>query len=216
MSQERADRDPKRIVADGYDAIAQRYLAWSALDPSPERMRYLALLIDLLAPGVEVLELGCGAGMPVTQTLAQNCRVTGVDISAAQIALARAHVPNAMFIHSDLTALDFPPHSFDAVVGFYTLTHVPRAEHGALLARIHSWLRPGGLFFATMGANDAPGGIEQDWLGAPMYWSHFDAETNRALVREAGFILSSAEVVAEDEDGQPVEFLWVIAHKPAA
>lgn len=216
MDQENSLADPKRIVADGYDVIAQRYLAWSARDPSPQRMRYLALLNDLLAPGAAVLELGCGAGVPVTQALARKCRVTGVDISTAQIALARQHVPNATFIHSDMTALDFPAHSFDAVVGFYTLTHVPRDEHGALLARIYSWLRPGCLFFATMGAGDAPGGVEQDWLGAPMYWSHFGAETNRALVRQAGFMLDSAEVVAEDEDGQQVQFLWVIAHKPAA
>jgi SAM-dependent methyltransferase len=215
MDHENEPADPKRIVADGYDTIARRYLAWSALDPSPERMHYLARLLALLTPGVAVLELGCGAGVPVTQALAQKCRVTGVDISAAQIALARTYVPGATFIQSDMTALDFPPHSFDAVVGFYTLTHVPRTEHGALLARIHGWLRPGGLFFATMGAGDSPGGIEHDWLGAPMYWSHFDAETNRALVRQTGFTLDSAEVVAEDEDGQQVQFLWVIAHKPA-
>jgi SAM-dependent methyltransferase len=216
MGHENGPVDPKRIVADGYDTIARRYLAWSALDPSPERMRYLARLLDLLTPGVAVLELGCGAGVPVTQALAQKCRVTGVDISAAQIALAREHVPSATFIQSDMTALDFSRHSFDAVVGFYTLTHVPRTEHAALLARIHNWLRPGGLFFATMGANDAPGEIEHDWLGAPMYWSHFDAEMNRGLVRQAGFTLDSAEVVAEDEDGKQVQFLWVIAHKPAS
>ncbi len=215
MDQEHTHPDPKRIVAEGYDAIAQRYLAWSALDPSPERMRYLARLLALLSPGMELLELGCGAGVPVTQALAQKCRVTGVDISAAQIAFAHEHVPGATLIQSDMTVLDFPPHSFDAVVGFYTLMHVPRAEHGALLVRINGWLRPRGLFFATMGANDAPAGIEQDWLGAPMYWSHFDAETNRTLVQRAGFTLDSAEVVAEDEDGQQVEFLWVIAHKPA-
>src|SRR5689334_18380438 len=105
MNQEHLHPDPKRVVANGYDIIAQRYLAWSAREPSPQRMRYLALLNNLLPPGAEVLELGCGAGVPVTQALAQKCRVTGVDISAAQIALAREHVPNAKFIHSDMIEL---------------------------------------------------------------------------------------------------------------
>jgi SAM-dependent methyltransferase len=205
--------DPKRIVAAGYDLIARRYLEWSDRDPSPQRMHYLRRLLELLPAGAEVLELGCGAGVPITQALARTCRVTGVDISTLQIALAREHVPEALFIQADMTALDFPPASFDAVVGFYTLTHVPREEHATLLGRIASWLRPGGLLFATMGAGDEPGGVEPDWLGAPMFWSHFDAETNRELVRQAGLTLLDAQVVAEDEDGQPVQFLWVIARK---
>jgi cyclopropane fatty-acyl-phospholipid synthase-like methyltransferase len=211
MSDEHLPADPKRIVADGYDTIAARYLAWSDLRPSPQRMQHLERLLGLLEPGAEVLELGCGAGLPVTHALARRCRVTGVDISAVQIALAREHVPGATFIQADMAALELPPRSFDAVVGFYTLTHVPRDEHAGLLARIRGWLRPGGLMFATMGAGDSPGAVEPDWLGAPMYWSHFGADTNRALVRQAGFTIESAEVVDEDEDGEPVPFLWVIA-----
>ena len=44
-------QDPKKIVANGYDEIARRYLAWSALDPSPERMRHLVQLLDILPAG---------------------------------------------------------------------------------------------------------------------------------------------------------------------
>jgi SAM-dependent methyltransferase len=207
--------DPKKIVTDGYDQIAQRYLAWSALDPSPERMRYLARLLDLLPAGAEVLELGCGAGVPVTQALAERCRVTGVDISAEQIALAERLVPDATFIQSDITTLDFPAGSFDAVVSFYTLIHIPRAEHAGLLGSIAAWLRPGGLLFATMGANDSPDAVEPDWLGTPMFFSHYDAEKNRDLVRQAGLEILSAEESIEDEDGEQVTFLWVAARKPA-
>ncbi len=207
-------RDPKTIVADGYDEIAQRYLAWSALNPSPERMGSLRQLLDLLPAGAEVLELGCGAGVPITQALAERCRVTGVDISAEQIALAERHVPDATFIHADMTTLDFPAGSFDAVVAYYALIHIPRAEHAGLLGRIAAWLRPSGLLFATMGAGDTPDGVEQDWLGVPMFFSHYDAEKNRDLVREAGLEILSADVVPEDEAGETVEFLWVAARKP--
>jgi SAM-dependent methyltransferase len=204
--------DPKGLVEAGYDAIARRYLEWG--EPSPARLRYLARLIALLPAGADVLELGCGAGVPCTRELARTCRVTGVDISAAQIALARQHVPQATFLQADMAALDLPPASFDAVVAFYSLIHVPRAEHAGLLAQIARWLRPGGLLLATMGAGDTPAGVEEDWLGAPMFWSHFDAPTNQHLVREAGFSLLEAEVVTEEEDGVPVSFLWVLARVP--
>jgi hypothetical protein len=48
------------------------------------------------------------------------------------------------------------------------------------------WLRPGGLLMATMGASDSPDIVEPDWLGVPMFFSHFDADTNREMVRRAG------------------------------
>ncbi len=121
--------NPKRIVAEGYDEIAQRYLAWSAFAPSPERMQQLARLLDLLPPDAVVLELGCGAGVPVTQALAERSRVTGVDISAEQIALAERYVPDATFLRADMTTLDFAAGSFDAVVSFYCA--YPRAARGA-------------------------------------------------------------------------------------
>jgi hypothetical protein len=49
-----------------------------------------------------------------------------------------------------------------------------------------------------------------------MYWSNFDSETNRRLVKEAGFNIICAVDETADEFGDPVTFLWVLAQKPAA
>ena len=207
--------DPRRIVADGYDAIAERYYAWSDARPSATRRRWLARALELIPPGADVLELGCGAGVPMTRALAAGRRVTGVDISARQIELARAAVPEATFVHADMTALDLAPASFDAVVAFYSLTHVPRADLPALLASVRGWLRPGGVFLASMGAQDAPDEVEEDWLGAPMFFSHHGAKKNRAMVRRAGLELEEAVVEAEPEVRHDALFLWVVARRPA-
>jgi SAM-dependent methyltransferase len=207
--------DPKRIVADGYDTIAERYLAWSDLQPSPTRLRYLALALELIPPGSDVLELGCGAGIPMTAALADRRTVTGVDISATQLAMARRNVPGAAFIHADMTTLAFGPASFDAVVAFYALTHVPRDEGAELIERVRGWLRPGGLFLASMGADDEPGDVEADWLGVDMYFSHFGAKANRRLVERAGFVIDRAEVAVEPEDRHDARFLWVVARAPS-
>jgi SAM-dependent methyltransferase len=207
--------DPKRVVAAGYDAMAERYLAWSDLQPSATRLQYLALSQDLIPIGADVLDLGCGAGIPMSATLATGRSLTGVDISAVQIALARANVPSATFVQADMTTLDFPPGSFDAVVAFYALTHVPRAEHAALFGRIRTWLRPGGLFLASLGVEDSPDEIEADWLGVDMFFSHFSARVNRRLIAEAGLIVERAVVVAEPEDRHDARFLWVVATTPS-
>ncbi len=85
-----------------------------------------------------------------------------------QVSLARKNVPNATFLQADMTTLDFQPASFDAIAAFYSIIHVPRSEHAQLLGSISAWLRPGGLFVASMGASSTETGFEQDWLGAPM------------------------------------------------
>jgi SAM-dependent methyltransferase len=206
--------DPKQIVARGYDEVAQRYLEWSALRPSSARLHYLNLALDRIARDAKVLELGCGAGIPMTAALADGREVTGVDLSAVQIELARRNVPTAMFLQADMTALDFPAASFDAVIAFYSLTHVPRHELAPLLARIRGWLRPGGLFLATMGADDDPGSVEEGWLGVDMYFSHFNAKRNRRLVESSGFVVEQADIVHEPEDRHDARFLWVVAPVP--
>ena len=201
-------------MARGYDEVAERYLEWSPLRPSAARLTYVRRALELIPESARVLELGCGAGIPLTVALATGRTVTGVDISAAQIDAARRNVPGATFLHADMTSLAFDAGSFDAVVAFYSLTHVPRDDVPPLLARIREWLAPGGVLIATMGVEDDPGTIEEDWLGVPMYFSHFSARKNRRLVEAAGFRIDSADVLVEPEDRYDARFLWVVAHAP--
>jgi SAM-dependent methyltransferase len=203
----------KRIVEQGYDQIAERYAAVAEQERVDERTRYTDLIMRNLSEGADVLELGCGAGGPTTRALAARFNLTGVDLSARSVELARQNVLNATFLHADMTALEFELGCFDSVVAFYSLIHVPREEQPGLLAKITRWLRPGGLFVATMGASSTEDGYEADWLGAPMYWSHFDAATNRRQVEEAGLVIESATLETADEDSALVTFLWVVARK---
>lgn len=205
---------PHDLVARGYDAIAERYAAWTGDALTGARLHYVELVQRETPPGAPVLDLGCGTGVPVARALATQYRVTGVDGSAHSIALARQNVPHATFIAADMTEVSFPSASFAAVISSYAIIHVPRAEHAALLHRIAGWLQPGGLLIATMGALESEG-TEDDWLGAPMYWSHFDAETNQRLVTNAGLEIVSAVLDTADEDGQPVTHLWLVGRKPA-
>ncbi|HEY7358877.1 MAG TPA: GNAT family N-acetyltransferase [Ktedonobacterales bacterium] len=206
--------DPKQMVAQGYDQIAERYYEEASRAYSEERQQCITFLVEHLPARASVLELGCGVGLPIARLLAECFQVTGVDISARHIALARQHVPEATFLHADMTALDFAPASFDAAVAFYSIIHVPRGEQPGLFRDIAGWLKPGGLFVATMGAGDVAEEVQSDWLGAPMYWSHFDSATNRRLVQAAGLHIVIAVEETMLEDGVPVTFLWMIAKKP--
>ena len=206
-------KNPKQIVQQGYDQISEKYQDWSRKVRVEEREKYTRYLLDHLSPGAHVLELGCGSGKPTTQHLAARFRVTGVDISGKQIQLARKNVAGTRFIQSDMGKLDFPVNSFGGVCAFYVFNHFPREELPTLLGKIASWLQPEGLFVASFGISDEAEFFEEDWLGAPTYFSSYPPEETRKLIENVGLEIVSAELETEKEFGNPVTFLWVVARK---
>src|SRR5436189_1645263 len=178
-------RDPKDIVARGYDAIALRYAEWAGRVASP-MLGWLRDLDARLPDGADVLELGCGRGVPGTRELARRHRVTGVDISAVQIELARHHVPEASFVHADAAELEVAAGSLDAVVALYLFGHIPMDEQRDLIGRIAVWLDDGGLLLATFGAGEAGEDVDEDWLGAPMFFASLEGSSYIPLLRESG------------------------------
>jgi len=202
--------DPKRVVAASYDQVAHAYArleehAWP-------RRRWLTRLLEQLHSGAAVLDLGCGSGDPAVLAVACHHQVTGVDSPATQITLARQNVPTGTFLHADAGSVAFPPNTFDAVVCFYTLEHLPRAEHATVLARIAQWLRPNGFFLLSIEAGEYADMIGE-WLGVPMFLSCFDPDTTQRLIVAAGLTVLERAIETQTEQGQAVPYLWVLAQK---
>ena len=147
-----------------------------------------------------VLDLGCGCGVPICQELAQLCRVTGVDISPVQIERARKLVPDATFERGDMSAVCFPDASFAAIVSLFAIIHLPAQEHRPLFDRLFTWLRPRGYLLASLG-HRAWTGYEENWYGAPMFWSHPDELTSLEWVYDAGFDVLWQEFLPEGPSG---------------
>jgi len=203
---------PKEVVRRGYDAVSLRYDEWSGGET-----KYSAWLSELgqrIPAGGTVLDLGCGSGLPVARDLtAAGCKVTGVDISEVQIRRARELVPAAAYLHADISSVDFDSESFDAVVSFFALIHLPLEDQLPLLRRIAGWLRPGGLFVATTGYS-AWTGYEENWLdgGAPMWWSQADVATYRSWIDQAGLSIDREDFVPEDDGGHAL--FWASRPQP--
>jgi SAM-dependent methyltransferase len=207
MSDERT-----QLVGAGYDAMADTWEEWSAQVTGDPRHEWLESLIALLPADAVAVELGCGNGTRETRDLAARTQLTGVDLSEEQLRRARERVPNAEFVRGDLTAVEFDDASLDAVAAFYVLNHVPRELLPGLFASVHRWLKPGGHFVASLGASDLEG-WEGEWLGVPMFFSGHEPDTNRQLLRDAGFELVRDELVTIAEPEGGVTFHWVLARR---
>ncbi len=75
--------EPSEVVRNGYDAIAARHLAWIGEIHGDPRLRFLDELQRWLPDGADVVDLGCGAGVPCTKLLAK--RHSGFDLLVDEV-----------------------------------------------------------------------------------------------------------------------------------
>jgi SAM-dependent methyltransferase len=103
--------------------------------------------------GLRVLDLACGPGLVTGAARVRGAIATGLDFSAAMIALARAAHPEIRFHEGDAEALPFADGSFDAVVANFGIHHMP--DPVCALSEARRVLRPGGRMVFTSWAAPA-------------------------------------------------------------
>ena len=204
--------DPSRIVRSGYDAIADPYL--KARLRGADQLPLLGDFMRAIPKGATVLDAGCGAGLPIAAHLASSFRVLGVDFSMAQLRLARELVPTAHFICQDLSVLGLTSDSVDGICCFYSIIHIPRVHHPHVLRDLYRILRPNGAALLCLGAEDLPEEVGE-YQGAPMFWSHFDANTYLELLSNLGYVIIRADLIPDPIDATG-SHLFVLARKPGA
>ncbi|MFJ8192458.1 class I SAM-dependent methyltransferase [Streptomyces sp. NPDC096094] len=118
-------------------------------------------------PG-DVLDLGCGTGSLSLLAAERGHRVTGVDLSPAMVALARAKLAgrDAVFLTGDAAAPPVGERRFDAVLVRHVLWTLP--DPGRVLRHWRELLRPGGRLVLVEGVwgTVGPVGVAADRLAS--------------------------------------------------
>jgi cyclopropane fatty-acyl-phospholipid synthase-like methyltransferase len=195
------------FVKQGFNKIAEEY---DVTRDQTENDTYLDKLDSLLNLHSRILDIGCGAGLPVDRYFVDKGHtLTGIDISEKMIELARSHVPEADYKVEDMSDLPMGEYDVDAVISFYAIFHIPRETHQELLHTINSFLAQGGYLLITMASSEWEG-TEDNFHGTEMFWSHYDSKKNRELVEGAGF-----DVLLDTIDGAGGEHHQVILARKA-
>ena len=108
-------------------------------------------LLDELGPDPRWIDIACGQGWHFSQ-FPGRARMTGLDLSEAQLARARAATPDADFICGDMAEAAFAPASFDLLTNFWGgyCYLADRAAIAALWRRVLGWIAPGGALYVEL------------------------------------------------------------------
>lgn len=198
----------KQLIANVHDEVQAKYYGCGLVTP-------------LALGGSQVLDLGSGSGRDayaLAQLVGSKGEIIGVDMTAGQLAVARAHIDwhrerfgfqksNVRFLEGyieKLGELDLKPNSFDVIVSNCVINL--STDKLAVLKGAYDLLKPGGeMFFADVYADRRlPDAVRADpelygeCLGGALYWSDF-----LSLAKQAGFrdprLVSDRPISVNDE-----------------
>ena len=141
--------DEKHNVFKTYDIIAD----WFSQNRNSVLMEkaYLDQLIDIVGLEAEVLDVGCGTGMPMMGYLiSRGMQTTGVDASYRMLEIAKDNLPQAEFIKADMRELSLG-RKFDAIIAWHSFFHLPAEDQPGMFKIFKDHLKENGVLLFTSG-----------------------------------------------------------------
>jgi SAM-dependent methyltransferase len=201
MSDSDGRRSDARVAAQAaaFDSIGSRY---DEVFPHKEgQLDGGRWLLERLPAGGRVLDVGCGTGLPTARQLSEaGLDVIGIDISPVMLDLARANVPRAQFVEADVLDVDPGLGPFDAVVAFFSLLMLTRADSPTALEHIGQLLRPGGWLVLGMVEADLDD-VPIPFVGATIRVSGYPRDRLAAVTEAAGFTVDEQTELVYDPAG---------------
>ena len=195
--------EKRNLVKEGYNKIAEEYQTDRHIFNHKKELQEFA---SLLPKDARVIDVGCGAGVPVAKYLVESgFEVVGVDFSEKMLRLARKNVPQAKFIRMDMTRLDFADNSFDGLTAFYSIIHVPREKHSLLFRDFNRILKPNGIMLVCMGPDEWE--ATEDYYGTKMFWSQYSPQKSLQLIKDAGFEIIFDKILERGKE----RHYWILA-----
>ncbi len=165
-------RAPDRYLTLSFDKYApqfDKHLVETLGYDVPAKMH--SLLVDLQPRFSHILDLGCGTGLAARNLSSLRGTLTGVDISAGMLEMARQRNCYDRLIESEAVAYLSQCHeSYDLIVAFDVLVYI--GDLGELFEAVAARLSPGGVFAFSYETQDCANYQLQHWgrfAHAPSY-----------------------------------------------
>lgn len=141
----------------------------------------------LLKNGFTILDIGCGPGNVAKQLgELKELTITGIDLSAEMLKLAKKNVPQGTFHLQDSRTADFPPESFDSIILSFSIVHLENEEAKALMAHAAKWVRRGGYVYLSFMEGNQPGFETTSFSSQPLYFNYFQESEIKEILKQFG------------------------------
>lgn len=133
--------------SNGYEAIAEAFSHGRTLSIGPAIVRKWSARLQ---PSASILDLGCGSGIPISETLLhQGFTVYGVDASETLAAKFRERFPDAAVECNSVEESSFFNRTFDAVTAWGLLFLLSAETQRNLIGKVAGALNRNGHFLFT-------------------------------------------------------------------
>lgn len=140
-----------------------------------------------------ILDIGCGFGWCEINFIERGCKkIVGIELSDEDLVSAKKYVKdaNVRFEVGSAIKLPFPSASFDTVVSWEVLEHIPKSTEVEMFTEIARVLRPGGVFYMS-----TPHRHLLSNLLDPAWWlighRHYTREQLRVYGQNSGLVLET-------------------------
>lgn len=138
-----------------------------------------------LSPGADILDIGCGTGRPIASWLAQRgFSITGVDSSAAMLAMARDMQPSQTWMQSDMRSLNLD-RQFAGLLAWDSFFHLNAGDQRGMFAIFQAHAKAGAMLMFTSGPSESE--AIGEFEGEPLFHASLSPDEYRSLLAEHGF-----------------------------
>lgn len=199
---------------EAYDKNADRY-AKKFMDFKPYQKQMNLFERNFMEQDATVLDLGCGPGNNAKIILKNNpsYKVTGVDLSANAIELARQNVPEATFLVQDIRKID-AEQQYDVILAAFCIVHLTDEETLGLLEKISSMLRNNGSLYLSFMEGKMPGCETTSFSEEKIFFNYYNRNEIIELLAEKG--IATIQVSSEEYkemDGSTTDDVFIFARK---
>lgn len=175
---------------DGYDAIAEEYVAQFAneLDHKPFDRHLLTQFAGRAKDVGPVCDLGCGPGHVAKFLIDGGARAFGIDGSSGMVEAAKRAQKVVPFVQADMRRLPLANESLGGITALYSLIHVPQEELTLTLLEWRRVMKSNGVVLVSYHVGSES--IHRDeWWGKEVNldFQFFQTSDLAARLADAGF-----------------------------
>ena len=202
------------ITIHAYNKNANKYTA-KFKDFPAYKNKIISFQKEHIPKGANILDLGCGPGHNIETILERDntCNITGIDLSAELINIAKKKHPYCNFLHHDIRLITSNT-KYDVVIASFCIVHLSKTETAALISVISDILPKNGSLYLSFMEGDYSNFESTSFTKNQIFFTYYPAADIIEILNGCGITLYQLEKEDyREQDGSITTDIFIFARK---